>query len=672
MTPLRSKSSKQQKATKTIATNPIKITDTTFRDGHQSTLATRMRTEDMLPIASRMNQVGFFSMEVWGGATFDVPTRFLNEDPWDRLRTLKQQIPDTPLQMLLRGQNLVGYRQYPDDVVRAFVKESAEAGVDVFRVFDALNDERNFETSFEAIKKAGKTIQGTVCYSLTERRLGGPVFNTKYFVNKAKTLQRMGADILCVKDMAGLISPPDAFDLIRALKDAVDIPVCLHTHYTSGMASMAYLKAIEAGVDIIDTALAPFALRSSQPAVEPILVALQGTDRDPGLDLNEIIELGQYIESIAPKYKHLLDSTNMAVIDTGVLKHQIPGGMTTNLVSQLKEAGALDRIKEVYEELPRTRKELGYPPLVTPTSQIVGIQAVQNVLFGRYQMVSDQVKDYMFGLYGLPPAPVDKRIQEICLKGYSRGQTPTTKRPADLLEPGMQKARDEAKDLAKNETDVLIVALYPVTGKRFLKWKYGLEPVPTDVKPKTLEDVKRENELIQKALKGELVEKPKKEPPKKGPGVRTFNVFVDGGYYEVEVEEAGAIPVVQCITPGAPSAPSAPAAAPQHAAASAAPAAPNPPAAATVWPKAPAKPESKSEPVAVKGAAIISAPMPGVIIKVLVKEGDSVKAGDAVVILEAMKVENTLTTPSAGKVVAVNCKQGDQVKKGDVLVQIGS
>ena len=634
---------------KKSAKNPVMITDTTFRDGHQSTLATRMRTEDMLPIADRMNKVGFWSMEVWGGATFDVPTRFLNEDPWDRLRTLKKYIPDTPLQMLLRGQNLVGYRQYPDDVVRAFVKESAEAGIDVFRVFDALNDERNFETAFDEIKKAGKLIQGTICYSLTERRLGGPVFNIKYYIDKAKKLEKMGVDILCLKDMAGLISPPDAYNLISALKDTVDIPICLHTHYTSGMASMSYLKAIEAGVDIIDTALAPFALRSSQPAVEPIVVALQGTDRDSGLDLNELVELGQYIESIAPKYQQYLNTTTMAVVDTRVLVHQIPGGMTSNLVSQLREADALDRINEVYEELPRTRKELGYPPLVTPTSQIVGIQAVQNVLFGRYKMISDQVKDYLYGLYGRTPAPIDKKVQKKGLKGYSRGQVPTTKRPADLLEPGMNKAREDTKGLARNDTDVLIAALYPVTGKRFLKWKYGLEPVPDEVKPKTIEDVEREKQLIKKALSGELVEAPTKQAPPQGPAARTYNVFVDGEYYEVAVDEAGGAPVVQNITR-----PAAAHAAPKAQSVPPAPAAAKPQAAATV-----------------KGATAVSAPMPGVIINVMVKEGDSVSAGDAVVILEGMKVENTLSTPAAGNVVAVNCKTGDSVKKGDVLVQIG-
>jgi len=310
----------------TLPKNPLKITDTTLRDGHQSTLATRMRTEDMEPIAEEMNKAGFHSMEVWGGATFDVATRFLNEDPWERPRILKKLMPDTPLQMLLRGQNLVGYRHYADDVVTAFVHHAAEVGIDIFRVFDALNDERNFETSLKAIKECGKHAQLSISYSLTERKMGGPVYNLDYYVNKARIFQDMGADSLCIKDMAGLISPDDAYTLIKALKEVLKIPVQLHTHYTSGMASMTCLKAIEAGVDILDTALAPFALRSSHPAIEPIVVALQGTDRDTGLDLAHLFKLGQYFESIAPKYRDFLRSPRMAVIDTGVLMHQVPGG----------------------------------------------------------------------------------------------------------------------------------------------------------------------------------------------------------------------------------------------------------------------------------------------------------------------------------------------------------
>jgi len=497
----------EPKGTEAIQKKRIKITDTTFRDGHQSLLATRMRIEDMLPIAEEMDSVGFHSVEVWGGATFDVTTRFLNEDPWDRLRNLKKLFPKTPLQMLLRGQNLVGYRNYPDDVVRAFVLHAAECGMDIFRVFDALNDERNFESSFKAIREAGKHIQATLCYSLTERRLGGPVFNIDYFVKKAKIMEDMGADSLAVKDMAGLISPYDSYDLIKALKETVKIPIQLHTHYTSGMASMSYLKAIEAGVDVVDTALAPFALRSSQPALEPLLVALEDTPFDTGFDLDKLFKIGEYIESIAPKYRHFLDDTKMAVIDTGVLLHQIPGGMISNLVSQLREAKAVHRINEVYEELPRTRKDLGFPPLVTPTSQIVGVQSVLNVLMGRYKVISKEVKDLCYGLYGKTPMPIDPDVQAKALKGYQRGTTPITCRAADVIEPEMEQAREATKDLAKDIGDVLTYAIYPQTGMRFLRWKYGLEEPPREVRPKTLEEVQRENELIRKALAGELVEK---------------------------------------------------------------------------------------------------------------------------------------------------------------------
>jgi pyruvate carboxylase subunit B len=487
--------------------NPLKITDVTFRDGHQSILATRMRTEDMEAIASEMNKAGFYSMEVWGGATFDVPTRFLNEDPWERPRILKKLMPDTPLLMLLRGQNLVGYRNYADDVVTAFVYHAAEVGIDIFRVFDAVNDERNFETALKAIKECGKHAQLSICYSLTERKMGGPVYNLDYYVNKARILQDMGADSLCIKDMAGLIAPDDAHKLIKALKKILKIPVQLHTHYTSGMASMSCLKAIEAGVDIIDTALAPFALRTSHPAVEPIVVALQGTPRDTGLKLAHLFKLGQYIESIAPKYRDFLNTTRTAVIDTGVLVHQVPGGMISNLVAQLRESNALDKIDEVYEEIPRVRKELGYPPLVTPTSQIVGVQAVQNVLVGRYKLISRQVQDYVYGLYGKPPAPIDPEVQEIVLKHYPRGKTPITGRAADILEPELDKAKEAVKDFTQYIGDVLIAALYPITGLRFLKWKYGLETPPATLKPKTLEDIKREDELIAKAKAGKLTEK---------------------------------------------------------------------------------------------------------------------------------------------------------------------
>ena len=492
----------------------IRFTDTTLRDGHQSTLATRLRGEDIFPVAEEMDRAGFWSMEVWGGATFDVPTRFLNEDPWERLKRLKSLVRKTPLQMLLRGQNLVGYRQYADDVVEAFVEKAAEHGIDVFRVFDALNDIRNLETAAKTVRKAGKHVQGTICYSLTERRMGGPIYNLSYYLNMAADLERLGVDSIVVKDMAGILSPYDAYELIRALKASVSVPVHLHTHYTSGMGSMTYLKAIEAGVDVIDTCLAPFALRSSQPAIEPIVVALEGTEWDTGLDLDHLLRLGQYVEGIAPKYRDHLAQTGMAVIDTGVLKHQVPGGMLSNLVSQLKEAKALDRLQEVFEELPRTRKELGYPPLVTPSSQLVGIQAVENVLFGRYRMVPSQIKDYLYGLYGRPPVPVDREVRQMGLKGYDRGEQPIDCRPADVLEPELDKARQALKDTTDQEEDILTYALFPTTGLRFLKWKYGLETPPPEVAPKTLEDIRREDERIEKAKAGLLVDRGESVPVK--------------------------------------------------------------------------------------------------------------------------------------------------------------
>jgi pyruvate/oxaloacetate carboxyltransferase len=426
---------RETKATKRKpGTNPVGIMDTTLRDGHQCLIATRMRTEDMTAILERMDAIGFAALEVWGGATFDSMTRFLNEDPWERLALFKRAMPKTPLQMLLRGQNLVGYRHYADDVVEAFCEKSAETGIDIFRVFDALNDERNMESSFRAIRRTGKHIQGTICYTIIGRRLGGDIYNTKYFVEKAKILEDMGSDSLCLKDMAGLLAPLDAFELISALKQAVKLPLQLHTHYTSGFGSMTYLKAVEAGVDIIDCSLAPFALRTCQPAIEPILVSLEGSPRDPGLDLNALIDCGRHLEKVAPKYRDYLDTTRLAPIDAEVLVHQVPGGMMSNLVNQLREAGAVDRLTEVLEELPRTRADLGYPPLVTPSSQIIGTQAVMNVLFGRYQRVTEPVKDLVAGLYGRTPAPVNKQVQDICLKitstrSRSRNVRPTCCRP---------------------------------------------------------------------------------------------------------------------------------------------------------------------------------------------------------------------------------------------------
>jgi len=348
------------------ATNPIKIQDLSFRDGHQSIFATRGRTEDMLPVAEMMDEIGFHSMEVWGGATFDTMHRFLNEDPWDRIRVLKKYIKKTPFSMLLRGQNLVGYRNYADDVVEAFVQRASDNGIDIFRVFDALNDFRNFETAVKIIKKNGRHFQGTICYSLTEPRMGGETYNLDYYLEKAKQLEEIGADTICIKDMAGLISPYDAYNLIKALKAQTDIPIHLHTHFTSGMGDLAIFKAIEAGVDIVDTCMAPYAYRTSHPAVEPIVVSLLGTNRDTGLDINKLADIDKEMEKYIPKYKHLLDDTKNAIIDINVILHQTPGGMLSNLVNQLRQMDALDRLDDVFETLPKVRKQLGQVPLVTP------------------------------------------------------------------------------------------------------------------------------------------------------------------------------------------------------------------------------------------------------------------------------------------------------------------
>ncbi len=643
--------------------NAVKITDLSFRDGHQSLLATRVRTKDLAAIAPDMDKAGFWSMEVWGGATFDVMTRFLNEDPWERVRILKELMPHTKLQMLLRGQNLVGYRHYADDVVTAFVHHAADCGIDVFRVFDAVNDVRNFETSFKAIKDRNKHIQGSLCYSLTERKLGGPVYNIDYYVNKALTIQEMGADSLCIKDMAGLIAPDDAYNLIKALKEALKIPVCLHSHFTSGMADMSYLKAIEAGVDIIDTCVAPFALRTAHPAIEPIAVALHGTPRDTRLKLEVLLKLGEYFESIAPKYRDFLASTRMSVIDTGVLWHQIPGGMFSNMVAQLREADALDRLSEVYAELPRTRKELGYPPLVTPTSQIVGTQAINNVLFGRYKVISQQVKDYVYGLYGKPPASIDSKVQKLVLKDYEKGDKPITCRPADVLPPELDKAKEETKDIAKDIGDVLAYALYPTSGMRFLRWKYGLEKPSPETEEKTLEDIQREDELIAKAKSGKLVEKSSIKtppPPPSRPAGLAFDVIVDGKKHRLEIGITGGSAV------------------------SAAPPMAEAEAEVTgieeevereevkrVEKRAEIKVERKAEKETVKtGETPLISPMPGTIIRFLVKEGDGVKAGDGILILEAMKMENILPAPEDGKIIAIKFKEGDRVNTNDVLAII--
>jgi pyruvate carboxylase subunit B len=645
------------------AENPVKIEDLTLRDGHQSLFATRGRTEDMIPVAEKMDEVGFWAVETWGGATFDTMHRFLNEDPWERIRTLKRYMKKTPFSMLLRAQNLVGYRNYADDVAEAFVERAAENGMDIFRTFDALNDYRNFETVVRVIKGYGKHFQGCICYSMTEPRMGGEVYNIEYYVKKAKDLEAMGADSVCLKDMAGLIAPYDAYEVIKALKAAVTVPVHLHSHFTSGMSPMSHLKAIEAGVDIIDTCMSPYAYRTSHAAVEPLVMTLLGTNRDTGFDIRQLAEINEIFEKkVMPKYKHLLDDSKVSIIDINVLLHQTPGGMLSNLVNQLREMDALHKIDEVYKELPRVRKELGQIPLVTPTSQIVGIQTVNNVLFDdeteRYKMITGQVKDLCYGLYGKTAVPIDEEVQKKALKGYARGEEPITCRPAEVLAPELEQAKKDTEGLAQDLDDVLIYALYPVTGKRFLKWKYGKEDPPEAVRPRTLEQIKEEEERIKLAKLGKLVPKSEKPAPPKSEALRTFNVFVDDEYFEVGVEARGGMPQVSYVQPM-------PAAA---RATRPAPAAPRPAPAPQAAP-AP-KPEAVAPAAAVDGTPL-TAPMPGMIVRYVKQVGDSVDKGETVVILEAMKMENALPAPAGGTVKAIHYATGDSVAKDAVLCVIG-
>ena len=645
------------------AENPLKIEDLTLRDGHQSLFATRGRTEDMIPVAEMMDDVGFWAMETWGGATFDTTHRFLNEDPWERIRTLKRYIKKTPFSMLLRGQNLVGYRNYADDVARAFVERAAENGIDVFRTFDALNDYRNFETVVPVIKSCGKHFQGCICYSLTEPRLGGDVYNLEYYIQKARDLEAMGADSICIKDMASLLAPYDAYTIVKELKSITSLPIHLHSHFTSGMAPMTLLKAAEAGVDIVDTCMAPYAYRTSHTAVEPLVMTLLGTNRDTGFDIEHLAAINEILErEVLPKYKHLLDDTKVSVIDIGVLLHQTPGGMLSNLVNQMREMDALDKIDRVYAELPKVRKDLGQVPLVTPTSQIVGIQAVNNVLFDdeteSYKMITSQVKDLCYGLYGKTPVPVNPEVQKKALKDYPRGEEPITCRPAEVLEPELEKAKEDVEGLAVDMDDTLIYALYPVTGKRFLNWKYGKEVPPDEVKPKTLEEVRAEQALIAKAKAGVLMEVKDKEVPEKGPGLRTFNVFVDNEYFEVGVEDVGGAPAVSYVK--------------QHPASVEAPTQIESAAKPAAEPEASSKAAEKAPVQASPGDGTpLVAPMPGMIVKFEKQVGDTVAEGETVVILEAMKMENAIKAPAAGSIKAINFSSGDSVAKNDVLCVIG-
>jgi len=435
----------------------VKLTETILRDGHQSLLATRMETDEMLPVLEEMDKLGYHSMEVWGGATFDSCIRYLNEDPWERLRKFKQKAKNTPLQMLLRGQNILGYKHYPDDVLEKFVEKSIKNGIDIIRIFDALNDVRNLKRAIEFTNKYGGHAQGTIVYTTS------PLHDIEHYIETAKEVERMGADSLCLKDMAGLLAPFEAYNLIKKLKVEINIPIQLHAHNTTGMAAMTYLKAIEAGVDVIDTALSALGSGSSQPPTEPFIYVLQNSQYDTGIDFDKANEINEHFRAIRDSKKEFLGSFG---VDPRVLKSQIPGGMLSNLRSQLKDQNMFDKYDEVLKEVPKVRAEMGYPPLVTPTSQIIGIQAVFNVATGdRYSVVSKEIKNYIKGQYGTPPGPIDEDLKEQILKGESVIEG----RYADQLEPALDKYREEIKEYIQQEEDVLTYALFPSVAEKFFK-----------------------------------------------------------------------------------------------------------------------------------------------------------------------------------------------------------
>ncbi len=441
-----------------IGERRVKIMDTTMRDGHQSLLATRMRLEHMIPIAEKIDAIGFHSVEVWGGATFDSCMRFLNEDPWERLRVFRRHLKNSKTQMLLRGQNVVGYKHYADDVLDEFIKAAVHNGMDIFRIFDALNDVRNMERAILTTKREGGHVQGTVVYTIS------PVHNYDFFMRMGKELEQLGADSICLKDMAGILAPYPAYEIIKGLKETLSIPIQLHCHYTSGMAAMTYMKAAEAGVDVIDCAISSMALQTSQPAIETMVAAFKDTPYDTGLDLTALTEIADHFRDIRNNYAQFDNSSNN--VDTNVLQYQVPGGMISNFVNQLKEQDALHKLPEVLAEVPRVREDFGFPPLVTPSSQIVGTQAAINVLMGeRYKMATNEVKNYMRGFYGRSPAPVNEEAR----KKIIGDEEPITVRPADMIEPELPAAREEVGAYMEKPEDVVSVALFPQVAPKFLK-----------------------------------------------------------------------------------------------------------------------------------------------------------------------------------------------------------
>jgi len=605
----------------------VHVTELVLRDAHQSLLATRMRTEDMLPICEAMDRIGFWSAEAWGGATFDACIRFLKEDPWDRLRKLKQALPNTPIQMLLRGQNLLGYRHYSDDVVEAFVDKAATNGVDVFRIFDAMNDMRNLRTSVAAVLKARKHAQGAICYTTS------PVHTISHFVKQAKELADMGCHSIAIKDMAGLLTPARSAELFSALSRAVSLPLHFHSHTTVGVANISMFKAVEAGARHVDTAISSLSWGTSHSPTESMVVAFQNTPYDTGLDLGKLQEIGAYFHEVRKKY-HQFES-EFAGVDTRVMVNQVPGGMISNLSNQLKEQGALNRMNEVLAEIPRVREDLGFPPLVTPTSQIVGTQAVLNVLTGkRYKSITNEVKLYLQGRYGRAPGSVNDAVRSLAI-----GEEPViTCRPADKLSPEMHKLHDDIGALAKSDEDVLTFAMFPEVGRRFLE-----ERAAGSLKPEELAPAKGGNGGAPLALAptdfnvtlhGETYHIRVTGVGHKADESRPFYVSVDGVPEEILIET-----LVETV----------------------------PTESAVVDAKRASK--GSKRPKASREGDVTSS-MPGSVVEIFVKPGDVIKAGDPVLVIEAMKMENEVPAPVGGTVKAVHVAKGDRVNPDEALVQI--
>jgi len=600
----------------------ILVTDTILRDAHQSLIATRMRTEDMLPICGKLDKIGYWSLEVWGGATFDACVRFLREDPWERLKQLKTALPNTPLQMLLRGQNLLGYRHYADDVVRAFVERSADNGIDVFRIFDALNDTRNLRVSIEAVKAAGKHAQGAICYTTS------PIHTNEQFVSMAKKLQDMGCDSIVIKDMAGLLVPEVTANLISALVSTVSIPVHLHSHATAGLASMCQYKAIENGVAGIDTAISAFADGTSHPATESMVAALRNSQYDTQLDLAQLQEIGFYFYEVRKKY-HQYES-EFTGLDTRVQVNQVPGGMISNLSNQLKEQNALSKMNDVLKEIPIVRKELGYPPLVTPTSQIVGTQAVMNVIAGkRYKAITNEVKLYLQGKYGKAPGPVSIQVQHMAIGN----EDVIDCRPADLIPDELEKLRTEIGELAKSEEDVLTYAMFPDMAKEFLIQREANELIP-----ETLEDIPDDSTCTPTAtefnvsLHGETYHIKINGTGYKNQQQRPYYISVDGVPEEILLQ-----PLNEINNNGES--------------------------------QVTASGSNSKRPRATKPGHVTTS-MPAAIVDVVVKLNDKVNAGDPVLITEAMKMETEIQAPISGTIVAIHVSKGDTVTPDEALIEI--